>query len=172
MAHKRHKITTDDLTSFDYTEQEVMHAFTNYSDAVGPVLRMQKAMFRRCACVDKNMIRKPCVPPSPGYMCIRDCVLLKSELVRERDKHDRLWQLYKSDGMRDAMKRADYEAKLYLDGAEGQLWLEDTAYEQAEEMLLDSGANVVIEKRFQQVMLMNCVYLFFMVCVCSVCLLV
>lgn len=151
--HRRHKhaVASDDLTSFDYSEQEVMHALTNYSDAVGPVLRMQKAMFRRCACLDSEMKRRPCVPPAPGYMCLRDCVLLKKELVRERDKHDRMWQAYKSDGMRDAMKRADYEAKLYLDSAEGQLWLENTAYEQAEEVLLDSGANVVIEKRFQGV---------------------
>jgi hypothetical protein len=83
-------------------------------------------------------------------MCLRDCVLLKRDLVREREKHDRLWNAYKSDGMRDAIKRAEYESKLYLDSAEGQLWLEDTAYEQAEEVLVEGGANAVVEKRYQE----------------------
>lgn len=150
-AKKNKRALTDDLTSFDYTEKEVMHAFSNYADAVGPVLRVQKAMFRRCACVDSSGKRVPCVPPMPGFMCLRDCVLLKKDLVRQREKHDRLWNAYKSDGMRDAMKRAEYEAKLYLDSAEGQLWLEDTAYEQAEDVLLESGANAVVEGRYKDV---------------------
>jgi len=37
------------LTSFDFTEREVMWAFSNYSDAVGPVLRRQPAMYATTA---------------------------------------------------------------------------------------------------------------------------
>ena len=33
------------LTSFEFSEREVMWAFSNYSDAVGPVLRRQKTMY-------------------------------------------------------------------------------------------------------------------------------
>jgi hypothetical protein len=84
-------------------------------------------------------------------MCFRSAVLLKSTLVRQRDKQERLWNAYKVDGVLDAMKRAEHEAKLYLESAEGQLWLEDTAYEQAEAALLESGANKVVEKRHQDV---------------------
>lgn len=147
--HRKKKIASDDLTTFDFTEHEAMQALTTYSDAVGPVLRIEIAKFRRCACVDQNGTRKPCVPPSQGYMCQRQCVLLKRDLVREREKNDRLWNAYKSDGIRDAVKRAQYESKLYLDSAEGQLWLEDTAYEQAEEVLLEGGANSIVEKRYR-----------------------
>lgn len=142
---------SDDLKAFDYTEHEAMQALTTYADATGPILRYQAAKFRRCACVDSQGRRKPCVPPQLGFMCYRDCVLIKKNLVREREKHDRLWNAYKSDGLRDAVKRAEYEAKLYLDSAEGQLWLEDTAYEQAEEVLIEGGANKVIEKRYAEV---------------------
>lgn len=37
--------TTSSLTSFEFSEREVMWAFSNYSDAVGPVLRRQKTMY-------------------------------------------------------------------------------------------------------------------------------
>jgi hypothetical protein len=145
---KKKAVHIEDLSAFDFTEHEAMQALTTYYDAVGPVLRYGKAKFRRCACVDQNGQRKPCVPPVTGYMCLRDCVLVKKTFVREREKNDRLWNAYKSDGIRDAIKRAEYESKLYLDSAEGQLWLEDTAYEQAEEVLLEGGANSVVEQRY------------------------
>ena len=60
-------------------------------------------------------------------------------IIRDRDKDDRIWRKFKSDGMNDAVRRAEYEAKQYLDSAEGRLWIENTAYHQAEEILLDQG---------------------------------
>jgi hypothetical protein len=48
-----------------------MHAFANFADATGPVIRAQKCMFKRCSCVDKAGKRMPCVPPKMGYMCYR-----------------------------------------------------------------------------------------------------
>lgn len=142
--------TSDVLTEFTFTEKEVVWAFANYSDAVGPVLKRQEVMFKRCACVDSNGLPKPCIPPCVNYMCKRDCVLLKKSVVRQRDKEDRLWQAYKNSGMLDAVKRAEVEAIAYLQTSAGKDWLEETAYEQAEEMLLDSGASKIVEKRLAQ----------------------
>jgi len=48
-------------------------------------------------------------------------VLFKKDLVRVRDKKDRQWEAYKMNGLNDAMKRAEHEAKLYLDSVEGML---------------------------------------------------
>lgn len=143
------------INKFEFTEHEVMWAFSNYSDAVGPVMKKQKTMFRRCSCcvtvittaVEKQessssssislsggtnkvvtasltvpnnqpfptLIKKPCIPPNKNFMCLRECTLLKKYLVKLRDKHDRLWDAYKLNGLNDAMKRAAHEAKLYLE---------------------------------------------------------
>lgn len=40
-------------------------------------------------------------------------------LVRLRDREERQWQQYKANGISDAVKRAEFEAKNYLDSAEG-----------------------------------------------------
>ena len=138
----------DEVTSFDFTQREVMWAFSNYSDAIGPVLRREEANFRRCACIDPvSGERRPCVPPAPGFMCRRECTLLKAGLVRRRDRQDRVWQAYKSSGLEDAMRRAEHEARRYLNSHEGQLWLDEVAYEQAEETLVEAGAVKTVERR-------------------------
>jgi hypothetical protein len=36
-------------------------------------------------------------------------------IIRQRDKDDRLWRKFKSDGINDAVKRAEYEAKVLTD---------------------------------------------------------
>ena len=55
-------------------------------------------------------------------MCLRESVLFKRDLVRVRDKKDRQWEAYKMNGLNDAMKRAEHEAKLYLDSVDGMLY--------------------------------------------------
>jgi hypothetical protein len=104
-------------------------------------------MFTKCMCVDKDGQPNPCVPPKVGYMCFREAFCFKKNLIRQRDKEDRLWQAYKNNGILDAIKRAEVEARTYLDSENGKQWLDETAYEQAEEMLLDTGANKVVERR-------------------------
>ena len=104
---------------FPYTEKQVMWAFTSFSDAYGAVLRRQNIMFRRCACVvtDKEtgvVRRNPCIPPKVGYMCLRQCTLLKSNIVRDRDKAERRWKTYKIDGLAEAVKSAEEEALKFL----------------------------------------------------------
>eukprot|EP01038_Epipyxis_sp_PR26KG_P009415 gene9415-12681_t len=137
------------INNFQFTEAEVIWAFSQFSDAYGPVLKIKDAMFRRCACMDPLDLtkRKPCVPPKVGFMCLRKCTLLKSRIVLLQDKQERLWNTYKVNGINDAIKRAENEAKLYLDSIEGRLWLEKLAYDQAEELLMEDGANFVVEKR-------------------------
>ncbi|KAJ1439312.1 hypothetical protein B484DRAFT_415932 [Ochromonadaceae sp. CCMP2298] len=141
-------LTTDAVSTFDYNEQEVMHAFANFADAAGPVIRAQKAMFKRCSCVDETGKRNPCIPPKIGFMCYRQCVLVKQQLVRQKDKVDRQWSAYKTNGLMDAVNRAEHEAKLYLDSYAGDLWLEETAYEQAEEVLQEGGVDAVVQGKY------------------------
>ena len=141
------KILNDDIQDFPFNEREVMWAFSSFNDAYGPVLTRQKVMFRKCSCVDKDGNPCPCVPPKFGYMCLRDAFCFKKHLVRQRDKEDRLWQAYKNSGILDAIKRSEVEARTYLDSEAGKQWLDETAYEQAEEMLLDTGANKIVERR-------------------------
>eukprot|EP01034_Spumella_vulgaris_P027251 gene27251-33943_t len=101
--------------------------------------------------MDANGERKPCIPPRVGYMCNRESVLLKAYLVRLKDKEDRVWQAYKASGLEDAVKRAESEAKVYLESMEGKDWLEAVAYEQAEEMLMDLGATHAVTGRQKNV---------------------
>ena len=76
-------------------------------------------MFRRCSCVDDEGKRKPCIPPKVGFMCERICTLFKTHIVRKRDKAERLWKIYKENGIADAVKRAEAEAKKYVDSVPG-----------------------------------------------------
>jgi hypothetical protein len=148
--HNEGIVIPDIVTEFEFNEKEVMWAFTNYLDAYGPVLLHQRAMFRQCSCKDSHGNLIPCIPPRQGYMCTRLCYLMKKHLVRQKDKEDRIWQAYKSQSLIDAEKRAEFEANNYLQSNAGQRWLDDSAYEQAEELMLDQGATKVVEKRIQQ----------------------
>lgn len=116
----------DAVTAFEFNQQEVLWAFTNYSDAVGPVLKRERAMFRRCACAVLDpasgaRVQSPCVPPEVGFMCCRECVLLKMSCVRDSERKDRLWRAYKASSLSDAMKRAEHDARLFLNSHEGQV---------------------------------------------------
>lgn len=62
-------------------------------------------------------------------------------IVRVKDKEERIWNTYKINGIRDAIKRAEYEAHDYLKSKAGKLWLEEKAYEKAEEMMQEKGAD-------------------------------
>lgn len=84
-------------------------------------------------------------------------------LVRNRDKQEREWQQYKQNGIAESIRRAEFDARHYLDSADGYIdlntdlvlllllfriyasnrWVEETAYEQAEEILIEKGADSV-----------------------------
>ncbi|RYH29722.1 hypothetical protein EON65_07480 [archaeon] len=147
----RRENAPDIVTSFPFSEEEFVWAWSNYSDACGPMLRMENCMFRRCKCVDaKTNLSKPCVPPMVGYLCTRQCFMLKRRLVRQRDKAERVWFAYKECSMNDAVKRSEYDAKDYLASNEGKKWLDNTAYDQAEEQLLDNNVSSIVERRIQK----------------------
>lgn len=142
-TNSRHSLQAfkDEVTEFTFSEKEVMWAFINYRDALGPVLKREKALFRRCACLE------PDVPPAVGFMCCRDATLLKMRIVRERDRTDRLWQAYKATTELDAIRRAEAEAEVYLNSRSGQLWVKETALEQADSAILDQAADEVVARR-------------------------
>lgn len=135
------------IQQLPYDQKDIIWAFTNYSDSYGPVLTRQKAMFRRCACVDEQGRRLPCVPPQPGFMCYRQCTLFKAHLVSKGEKADRQWRQYRANGIKDAVMRAKHEAELYLNSVQGTLWRDNLAYEKAEELMLDAGADNAVKWR-------------------------
>ncbi len=142
-AHNRKnhsKKKRSDHKEFPYSKQEVMWAWTQYSDAQGPVMRKQECWFPICSCVDDNGRRKPCVPPKHGFMCNRIATLMKSNVVLKRQRQERLWNAFIDNGVQDAVRRAEKEATDYLDTSEGSLWLTQLSYEKAEEMISESGA--------------------------------
>lgn len=139
MAQQREQIA-----SLPFTEEEVMWAWSHYTDANGPVLRRDKVCFRRCRC------SPPCLPPRPGYLCQRDAYCFKQVICRLRDKQERLWKVYKESSEQDAVRRAEAEARAYLSGREGHRWLQNAAYEQAEEQLLDGGVSRVVQNRIDR----------------------
>jgi hypothetical protein len=51
------------------------------------------------------------------------------------------------NGIADAVKRAEQEAHEFLDSLEGQHWLEETAFEKAEELLQEMGTTTVMLKK-------------------------
>jgi len=114
------------VTVYDDTDSD--HAYLCCMTIVASAPTHRMIRFRRCSCVaidpshpNNPPVRRPCIPPHRNYMCLRECVLFKKQLVRVRDKNDRLWEAYKMNGLNDAMKRAEHEAKLYLDSMEGEL---------------------------------------------------
>ena len=136
------------MTSYVYDERETNWALTRFFDSYGGVIKRQNSFFRRCSCVDAvTGQRKPCVPPRSGFLCFRPCTLIKMHLVFKRFKQERLWQAYKVNGIADAVKRAELEAHEFLDSLEGQHWLEETAFEKAEELLQEMGTTTVMLKK-------------------------
>jgi hypothetical protein len=132
---------------FPFDKKEVYWAWSSYGDAYGGVMKRQKCWFTLCGCVDAEGKRKPCVPPKLGYMCDRQATMLKVSLVLKRQKQERLWNAYITNGVEDGVRRAEKEAKDYLDSTEGALWLTQLAYEKAEELLEEKGAGRAIKWR-------------------------
>eukprot|EP00605_Chrysophyceae_sp_TOSAG23-4_P001691 GSChrysophyteH1.ASY1.ANO1.1859.1 assembled CDS len=135
------------VNSFPFNEKEVLWAFSNFSDAYGMMLKRQKVQFRRCACVDANGRRKPCVPPAVGFMCYRVATLLKMHFVMSGQRKERLWIAYKKSGIEEAVKTAEDAALKYLHSSVGKLWLETEAYKQAEITLNAMGGEAEKEWR-------------------------
>jgi len=65
----------------------------------------------------------------------------------EKEIKQTLWKIYKENGIADAVKRAEAEAKKYVDSVEGHLWLEKLAYEKAEEWLVEQGGEKAVAWR-------------------------
>jgi hypothetical protein len=142
---QRNRVLDDTIHEFPFSQEEVLWAFTHYHDACGPIFRQQSAFFLHCACVSRV-----CIPPRVGYMCRRSALWLKKRLVRERDLSERKWSSYKETVEEDAVQRAEQEATLYLQSAKGKIWLEESAADQAEELLLEKEADKIVETRIQQ----------------------
>ncbi len=144
---RKHTDKKGSFKTFPYTKKEVVWAWMNYGDAAGVVMRKEEAWFTRCKCVDSQGKRQPCVPPKIGFMCNRVATLMKSSLVLKRQKQERLWDAYITNGIDDAVKRAEKEAKDYLDSTEGALWLTQLAFEKAESLLEEKGAARALQWR-------------------------
>jgi hypothetical protein len=134
-------IPPDVILSFPYTKQEVMWAFKSFTDAYGYVLQSGTANFKRCLCRDEKGHRRPCVPPTKGYMCRRRCHLVKHTVVLQHEKELRYWQAYKKAETQTAVERAEAEALKYLKSDDGRLWIAEMSFELAEEVMNKNGTN-------------------------------
>ena len=127
------------INSFPYSESEVNWAFESFTDAYGYLKRAEICLFTKCACTDKNGNRTPCVPPQVGFMCRKVATFIKATIIRQIDKKERIWNAYKKKSMDDAVQRAKHEATAYLESKPGRKWLEEKAFEKAEEILAERG---------------------------------
>jgi hypothetical protein len=132
-------IPLDVVLSFPYTKQEVMWAFKSFTDAYGYVLQTGTANFRRCLCRDERGNRRPCVPPTKGFMCRRRCHLVKHTVVLQHERELRYWNAYKKAETETAVQRAEAEALKYLKSDDGKLWIAEMSFELAEEQMNKNG---------------------------------
>ena len=134
------EVVPPDVTlSFPYTKKEVMWAFKSFTDAYGYVLQVGTANFKRCLCRDENGRRRPCVPPTKGFMCRRRCHLVKHTVVLQHEKELRYWRAYKKSETEAAVARAEAEALKYLKSDAGRLWIAEMSFELAEEVMHNKG---------------------------------
>jgi hypothetical protein len=146
------------VISFPYSKKDVMWALRSFQDAYGYVYKLGYANFRRCACVDEQGKRRPCVPPVKGFMCRRKCALVKHQAVLEHEKELRLWRAHVKFEIEDAVKRAEKEALKFLESNDGKLWIAEMSFERAEEAMHGKGLNhamnwreTLAEKRKQNI---------------------
>jgi hypothetical protein len=132
------------ISSFPYDINDVKWAFNNYADAYGPLLTMERGMFRSCSCISSEGHRKPCIPPKVNFMCQRMATFVKMRIIRVQDKVERLWTSYKKNGLVDAMKRADHEAWSYLNSSQGKRWITNKSYEKAMELIEERGVDGIV----------------------------
>eukprot|EP01041_Mallomonas_annulata_P001810 gene1810-3508_t len=132
---------------FQFTVEELMWALINFKDANGPLLRYDETHFKRCSCCDKSGRRMPCIPPMKGYMCTRQCALIKDRIVMQADRQYRLWIAYKTNGVEEAVKLAEHEAIKYLDTKDGSMWLQELSFQHAEDAIQDKGVDRIVKIR-------------------------
>lgn len=103
--------------------------------------------FRRCECVNGEGRRTPCVPPRKGFMCRRQCTVIKSVVVLKTEKQRRLWRAHQKFSIEDAVRRAEHEAIKYLNSPAGSMWLTMGSYAKAEEAMNEKLAVRAVETR-------------------------
>lgn len=132
---------------FLFSYEEVLWAVQKFEDANGAVLMKQIAQFRRCSCKDENGRRKPCIPPRKGFMCSRACTLIKTGIVLQADRRQRIWLALRKKGIEDAVRLAENEAKRYLQTKDGQLWIKELSFNFAEDIMTEKGVGRVVAWR-------------------------
>lgn len=79
MAHRRSK---GDLNQWEFSFEEIEDALEGFRDKYSRsgIARIPVLM-RRCACVDEHGRRRVCIPPTIGYMCRVDGMLVRSKCL-------------------------------------------------------------------------------------------
>ncbi len=107
---------------------------TNYVDAYGHIFRSSvKIKFKRCCCVDQRGKKKVCVPPDDEFMCERQAVLIKMELVTAEARREKDIEFQKKKALEEAINNAKEAAMKFLDSDEGKFVMEKKAYDAAQE---------------------------------------
>lgn len=115
--------------SFPYEREETERALREYEDLTGKVFFQQpKCRFQRCCCVDSDGKKKVCVPPAFGWMCERPAVMLKADLVTERNQEVKRRMKVEADKVNAKMQLAEKMAQMYLSSGEGRITFRKAAY--------------------------------------------
>lgn len=125
------------IRSFPYSRKDVERALVEFRDAGGKVTHhCTKAKFRRCSCRNNSNEKKTCFRTSKdGWMCRRPALLLRMNIVRERDMAERKQKNIEQTRIDAAVESARRSAKRHLSSDEGKRHV----HKQAEERVVAEG---------------------------------
>lgn len=105
---------------------------TKFRDAVGPVFRERVfGMFRECTC-EENGLRRLCVPPRPGWRCMRRCCVVKVAPTSKLLVQERKQNHWEASALNDAAAAAKASAERFAQGVEGRTHFTRLAVQLAE----------------------------------------
>ena len=125
------------IRSFAYYRADVEKALIEFCDAGGKVAHhLAKAKFRRCSCMSNSAEKKPCGRSiADGWMCQRSALLLRMNIIRERDMAETKRANLEKTQVDAAVDSAERAAKRYLSSDEGKRHI----HKQAEERVVAEG---------------------------------
>lgn len=125
------------IRSFPYCRNDVERALTEFRDAGGKVAHhYAKSKFRRCSCGNNSSKKKTCFRTSQDtWMCQRPALLLRMNIIRERDMAERKQKNIEHARIDAAVESAQRSAKRHLSSDEGKR----RVHKQAEERVVAEG---------------------------------
>ena len=109
-------------TSFPFGREETEAEMSAFKDPYGGILRTERVMFKRCGCVDSDGKRRVCVPPVVGYMCSRKALLVKRDIVLERERVERERKRRENASIEENIKGSERAARAFTESDDGKIF--------------------------------------------------